>query len=337
MKTNRLLPLALLFAATLLLTSGARRTTIFMVGDSTMANKNYASGSPERGWGMVLQGCFSEDIVVDNHALNGRSSVSFMREGHWQKVLDRIKPGDYVLIQFGHNDEKADKGKGVRHTTPGTTFDATLAQYVAEARERGAIPVLLNCVERRLFYNAAAKSDKDDETLRDTPWGSEQVNTDTLVPTHVTADGDYTAAPRRVAEAMGVPFIDATAISHRMEQQHGVEGSRLLHMWIKPGEVRSIPKGRQDNTHYSIYGAHVISNLLADAIGEAVPALKKYVRHYDYVVSDRGRGNFATLAEAVQAVPQGKAATVLVLDGKYPKPALPKGVRLEVRATAEVR
>lgn len=336
-KPQFFLSLSLLVLLCLALTSGTRRTTVFMVGDSTMANKNFSNGSTERGWGMVLQGCFAEDIVVDNHALNGRSSVSFIREGHWQKVLDRIKPGDYVIIQFGHNDEKADKGSSVRHTTPGTTFDATLAQYVSETRQRGGIPILLNCVERRLFYNAAVGSDKDDETLRDTPWGSEKVNTDTLVPTHVTPDGDYTTAPRRVADAMGVPFIDATAISHRMEQEHGVEGSRLLHVWLKPGEVKSIPNGRQDNTHYSIYGAHVIANLLADAIGEAVPALKRYVRHYDYVVSDRGRGNFATLAEAVKAVPEGKQTTILVLDGKHSKPQLPKGVKLEVRATAEVR
>lgn len=333
----RFLSITWVVALCLMLTSSARRTTIFMVGDSTMANKDISHGSPERGWGMVLQGFFDEDIVVDNHALNGRSSVSFIREGRWQAVLDRIKPGDYVLIQFGHNDEKTDKGKGVRHTTPGTTFDATLAQYVDEARQRGGIPVLLNCVERRLFYNAAAPSGKDDETLRDTPWGKEQVNTDTLVPTHVTSDGDYTAAPRRVAEAMGVTFIDATAISHRMEQSFGVEGSRRLHMWLKPGEVKSIPKGRQDNTHYSVYGAHVIAGLLADAIGEAIPALKKHVRHYDYIVSDKGRGNFLSLDEAVDAVPEGKSATILVLDGKYERLKLPKGVRLEIRQTATVK
>lgn len=333
---RRLLPLTLALAFCLILASSSRRTTIFMVGDSTMANKDITKGSPERGWGMVLQGFFDEDIIVDNHALNGRSSVSFIREGHWQKVLESIKPGDYVLIQFGHNDEKADKGRGVRHTTPGTTFDATLAQYVDETRQRGGIPVLLSCVERRLFYDAAAPSGKDDETLRSTPWGREQVNSDTLVPTHVTADGDYTAAPRRVAEAMGVAFIDATAISRRMEQSHGPEGSRRLHVWLKPGEVKSIPKGRQDNTHYSIYGAHVIASLLADAIGEAVPALRKHVRHYDYIVSDKGRGNFSSLREAINAVPQGKKATILVLDGKYDKGQLPDGVRLEVRQTAEI-
>lgn len=323
-----------------------------------MANKDISKGSPERGWGMVLQGCFSEDIIVDNHALNGRSSISFILEGHWQKVLDLIKPGDYVFIQFGHNDEKQDKPNSRRHTDPGSTFDATLARYVNETRERGGIPVLFNCVERRLFFderkaaalaaNGAAETKggnqlvgADDETLRDVAYSDEKVNTLYLVPTHYTLDGDYTAAPRLVAKKMNVPFVDATTISHHMEQDHGVAGSRKLHLWLKPGEVASIPDGRRDNTHYSVYGAHVISNLLVDAIGESVPALKKYIRHYDYVVSDRGRGNFMTLSDAIDAVPASSAsktpATILVLDGDYTMPKTDKKIKLEIRESASVK
>ena len=83
-------------------------TTIFMIGDSTMANKSIIGGNPERGWGMMLPGFFSEDVQIDNHAVNGRSTKSFIDEGRWDKVLSKIKKGDYVFIQFGHNDSKQD-------------------------------------------------------------------------------------------------------------------------------------------------------------------------------------------------------------------------------------
>lgn len=321
-----------------------KKITVFTIGDSTMANKDISKGSPERGWGMVLQGCFTEDIVVDNHARNGRSSISFINEGLWQVVLDKIQPGDYVFIQFGHNDEKKDTpDREPRHTDPGSTFDATLERYVNETRAKGGIPVLLNCVERRLFFDdrkakQKSKNDADDETLRDTKYGDEEVNTQYLVPTHYTLDGDYTEAPRFVAKKLGVPFVDATRISHVMENDHGVVGSRSLHVWLKPGEVESIPDGRKDNTHYSVYGAHVISNLLADAIAEAVPALKPYVCHYDYVVSDKGRGNFMDLQSAVDAVPaNAKNARILVLDGTYKRPDTGnKKIKYDVRSTASL-
>ena len=80
--------------------------TVFMIGDSTMANKDTTGGKQERGWGMVLQQYFDSHVLVDNHAVNGRSTKSFINEGRWDKVLAKIKPGDYVFIQFGHNDEK---------------------------------------------------------------------------------------------------------------------------------------------------------------------------------------------------------------------------------------
>ena len=87
------------FLLALLMTSSTKTTTIFVIGDSTAAEKGNYKTSPERGWGMVLQGCFDDRIIVDNHAVNGRSSLSFLNEGRWQKVLDKIKPGDYVFIR----------------------------------------------------------------------------------------------------------------------------------------------------------------------------------------------------------------------------------------------
>lgn len=291
----------------LCLTSGKKQITIFVIGDSTAAEKNNPSTNPERGWGMVLQGFFDEGVVVRNHAVNGRSSKSFMNEGRWQKVLDQIKPGDYVLIQFGHNDEKAGTD---RHTAPGSTFDAYLTQYVNETRAHDGIPVLMSCVVRRNYFRQVDAT-VDDESLRSTTYTDEAVNSDTLVDTH----GAYKDVPGQVAKALKVPYIDANQITHDLEQSMGVIGSRKLHMWFRPGEVESIPDGRHDNTHYNIYGARRVAALLAEALAKVAPALGKHVVYYDYVVSAQGRGNFMQLHDAVAAAP--RAAKIYILDGSW--------------------
>lgn len=145
---NRLLLLLIVFILFSAFRADKPVLTIFTIGDSTMANKNLYGGNPERGWCMVLPGFFSEDIRIDNHAANGRSSKSFISEGRWAKVISQVKKGDYVFIQFGHNDEKADSA---RHTDPGTTFDDNLRRFVNETRAKGGIPVLFNSIVRRNF------------------------------------------------------------------------------------------------------------------------------------------------------------------------------------------
>ena len=248
-----------------------KTTTIFVIGDSTAANKDTTGGKVERGWGMMLQNCFDADyIVIDNHAVNGRSSKSFLDEGRWEKVLERIRPGDYVIIQFGHNDEKA---QPERHTDPGSTFDDNLARYVRETREHGGIPVLMNPVVRRNFL-VKAPVIADDEQLRTSTFsdGVKMVEGDTLIDTH----GLYRVAPRNVACRMNCHFIDANKITHDLEQGLGREASKKLHMWFRPGEEPSVPQGKQDNTHYNIYGAQVVADLLADALCEEIPLLKAY-------------------------------------------------------------
>lgn len=247
-----------------------RFTTIFIIGDSTAANKDTTDGKQERGWGMALQDCFDETIVIDNHAVNGRSSKSFIDEGRWDYVLGKIHPGDYVIIQFGHNDEKPESD---RHTTPGSTFDYNLERYVRETREHGGIPVLMNAVVRRNFAKTISQNG-DDENLRNTIYSDAPhiIETDTLVDTH----GQYRVVPRDVAQRMNAHFIDANHITHDLEQRLGVEASKKLHMWFRPGEEPSVPEGRQDNTHYNIYGARIVANLLADALCDEIPLLRKY-------------------------------------------------------------
>jgi pectinesterase len=295
------------------------KITIFMIGDSTMANKDISGGKMERGWGMMLKNFFTEDVIVDNHALNGRSSKSFISEGHWQKVVEKIKPGDYVFIQFGHNDEKDDPK---RHTDPGTTFDENLRKFVKETRMRGGIPVLFNSVVRRIFTNSKTAV-ADDDTRSNS--SADLVEGDTLVDTH----GDYLLSPRNVARELDVPFVDANKITHDLEQGLGPDKSKKLHMWYLPNEVPSLPKGRQDNTHYNVYGAYVVAGLLADAVSDAVPELKQYRCKYDASVAKDGSGLYFDLQTAVDYVPSGVKTTILVGEGKWKKPVAGKDKKIE--------
>ena len=302
-----------------------KTTTIFIIGDSTAANKDISKGKQERGWGMVLQSYFDDNIRVDNHAVNGRSSLSFINEGRWDKVLQRMKPGDYVIIQFGHNDEKP---KADRHTDPGSTFDYNLAKFVRETREHGGIPVLMNCVVRRNFFVKAPEID-DDEKLRTQTFkdGVKMVEGDSLIDTH----GLYRVAPRDVAQRMNVHFVDANKITHDLEQGLGTEASKKLHMWFLPDTEPSEPKGKQDNTHYCVYGAHVVARLLADALCQEVPVLKKYRCDADYTVDRNGRGQYLTLDDALAAAKaDAKAdATIQILGGEWDKPQLPKKSKIK--------
>ncbi len=263
--------MALLVLVTLTSLKPNHLTTIFVIGDSTAAKKDLSTGSPERGWAMALQSYFDSTYIrVDNHAVNGRSSKSFIDEGRWAKVLSLIKPGDYVIIQFGHNDEKPQME---RHTDPGSTFDYNLAKFVRETREKGGIPVIMNPVVRRNFATKTVKND-DDEALRNTTFadGAKVAEGDSLIDTHKL----YAVAPRDVALRMNAHFVNANKITHDLEQSLGVEGSKKLHMWYKPGEHPALPQGRQDNTHYNIYGAHVVAGLLSDALVKEIPVLERY-------------------------------------------------------------
>lgn len=239
----------LLFAFLLLsaFKAGKPAVTIFMIGDSTMANKDITGGNPERGWGMVLPCYFSEEVCIDNHAVNGRSSKSFIDEGRWENVIGRVKKGDYVFIQFGHNDEKP---KPDRHTDPGSTFDDNLRRFVNETRAKGGIPVLFNSIVRRNFDESG-----------------------TLVDTH----GAYLDSPRNVARELGVTFIDMNRITHDLVQGLGPEESKKLFMWVEPNTVPALPQGRKDDTHLNVQGARIVAGLAADAIAKAIPELAEYL------------------------------------------------------------
>ena len=125
-----------------------RPTHVYLIGDSTCANKNLEKENPERGWGQLFRAFFGEDVLVENHAMNGRSTKSFREEGRWEPIYSQMQEGDYVFIQFGHNDEKVDRPKV--GSVP-EVFAENLRRYVRETREKGGIPVLLTPIARRHF------------------------------------------------------------------------------------------------------------------------------------------------------------------------------------------
>ena len=239
--------LVLIFIELSFVISASKAVTIFIVGDSTAANKDTSGGKLERGWGQLFQNYFNKNLaVVDNHARNGRSSKSFMTEGLWAKVTKLIKKGDYVLIQFGHNDEK--KGDTARYTQPGSTFDQYLTKYVTETKNLGGIPVLMSPVVRCSWKNGV------------------------LVDTH----GEYRNTAKNLAKKLKVSFVDANSITEKLESSLGEKGSQKLHMIYKPGEVSAYPNGVNDSAHYNEYGAKTVARLLADGLTSVVSALAKY-------------------------------------------------------------
>jgi lysophospholipase L1-like esterase len=207
--------------------------TIYMIGDSTMANKA-PERFPETGWGQVFRELFNDKVKVQNHAVNGRSSKSFLDEGLWDKVCRRLKPGDYVFIQFGHNDEKADSPD--RYTNPYSTYRANLERYVTETRSKGAVPVILSSIVRRKFNEKG-----------------------TLEDTH----GAYPFVARMVARETGAGFIDLQLLTENLVAQSGPKDSEKLFLILQPGESVNYPQGITDNTHLNNNGAKQVALLVA--------------------------------------------------------------------------
>jgi lysophospholipase L1-like esterase len=219
-----------------------------MIGDSTMANKPLIRAQPERGWGQLLPVYFETRVRIDNLAMNGRSSKSFRDEGRWQPVLEHLQPGDYVIIQFGHNDEKADPR---RHTDAFGSFKENLERYVRETRENRANPILATPIVRRAFSN-----------------GSE------LTDTH----GDYGVAVRQVAAELNVPLLDLQRDTEVLVLKLGPELSKRLYMWIEPGEYASLPEGKKDDTHLNPFGATRVCDLAIAEIKKAIPDLAAWLK-----------------------------------------------------------
>jgi lysophospholipase L1-like esterase len=224
-----------------------RPVTVFLAGDSTMAKK-LPEKRPETGWGEMLPNFFRKGpIVFDNRAQNGRSTRTFISEGRWQAIVAALQPGDYVFIQFGHNDES--KEKTDRYTPP-AEYRNNLIKFVAEARAKRAIAILLTPVMRRKF-------DKDGK----------------LQDTH----GEYPDIVRRVATEYKVVLIDMHRSSAQVLAEYGREGSRKLFLQLKPNENPNYPNGIEDNTHFNPIGAEVMARLAIDAIRQQRLELARFI------------------------------------------------------------
>lgn len=286
MKLRHLLPAVLLLAA--LPAAGQDSLRVFLVGDSTCATKDLGKQNPERGWGHMFAPLFDASVTVENHAVNGRSTKSFRDEGRWDTVLSALRPGDYVFIQFGHNDQKI--ADSTRYASP-ADYAENLRRYVREARERGAEPVLLTPVVRRHFVDGE------------------------LTDTH----GEYPAAVRRVAAEERVPLLDMEPLTREWVSSLGDEASKGYFMWVEPGVCPRYPDGRQDDTHLNVRGARTVARMVADEVSRVLPELGARRVDYDLVVAKDGSGDFFTLREAVAAIPDfGRDTTrVLVCTGLY--------------------
>jgi lysophospholipase L1-like esterase len=230
-------------------------TTIFLAGDSTVADytqyENYMSERyPLTGWGQVFQQFFVRDslpsvsnlisadsVRVDDRAVGGRSTRTFFQEGRWRSIYKALKPGDIVMIQFGHNDASVSKTERYVNVEGYKEF---LRLFVHQTRERGGIPILMTPVNRNY------------------PWDG-----DTLQSCH----GAYAEAVQEIAAEMNVKLIDLTALSCAHFTLKGKEYvSEFYFMNLPPGKYEAYPEGQNDNTHFQPEGALAVADLVFRAM-----------------------------------------------------------------------
>ncbi len=236
---------------------GTKNINIWLIGDSTMADyANYGEDYlkeryPQTGWGQEFVEFMVSDslkeipamkaaqVQVQNRARGGRSTRSFFEEGRWAEVYGQLKPGDWVLMQFGHND--ASESKLERYVSlPG--YKEFLRLYVNQSRQKGAIPVLITSV------------------CRNYPW----VN-DSLQSSH----GNYPQAMTEVAQELGVHLIDLTELSRALFTKMGRDYvSAKYFMNLPPGKYQAYPEGLSDNTHFQPEGAREVARLVYQGLKE---------------------------------------------------------------------
>lgn len=317
MKLNHILPALLLACA--VQGAGAAEPAeaaadtlhVYLIGDSTCATKKLDKQNPERGWGHMFQPLFDRTVAVENHATNGRSTKSFRTEGRWARVCDKLRPGDYVFIQFGHNDQKIKDS--TRYSLP-AQYAENLRRYVLETRAKGATPVLLTPIVRRHFIDGV------------------------LTDTHT----DYPDAMRRVAAEEQVVLIDMEPATRQWVASLGDEASKAYYMWVAPGRCPLYPDGRQDDTHLNVRGAHTVARMVAEHLCKQLPELGQHYRPADFVVAKDGSGDFFTVGEAIAAIPDycGAKTRIVVCEGLYREkiavPATKRNVVLEGRGDVTI-
>ncbi|MCR5155417.1 MAG: rhamnogalacturonan acetylesterase [Butyrivibrio sp.] len=210
---------------------------IFWAGDSTVAT-NKASTYPQTGIGQAFDRFTAMDVAVCNRAVNGRSTKSFIDESRLAPIYDEITKGDFLFIQFGHNDEK--ENDPARYTEPFGEFKVNLGKFVNVARNKGAYPVFITSLERCLF----------DENGKLKP----------------SAHTDYVLAMKEAGKELEVPVIDLFTMSRDFLEKTGDEASKKYYMNLAPGEASWAPEGKIDNSHLKYEGAMLYAGMVAKGL-----------------------------------------------------------------------
>ena len=234
-------------AATFAETAALPHVKLHLVGDSTMSDKpNLAY--PERGWGQLLPQFMLPQLSIVNHAANGRSTRRFITEGRWQLLLTELGKGDYVLIQFGHNDSKV--SDPARYAAFDGDYQVFLQQFIQDVRERGGIPMLASSICRRNFA-------EDGSLKRDL--------------------AEYANAAAAVATKMQVSFFDMQQSSCGLWQELGKAASQPYFIQVPAGLYQKFPEGKVDNTHLSVQGASRIAQQFVQQLKQQQHPLAAYV------------------------------------------------------------
>lgn len=221
--------------------------TLHLVGDSTMSFKpNQAY--PERGWGQLLPEFMLPQLTIVNHAANGRSTRRFLNEGRWQLLISDLKAGDYVLIQFGHNDQKQDDP--ARYAAADSDYQTFLHQFIKDVKARQAIPMLASSICRRNFA-------QDGTLKRDL--------------------ANYAAAAAQVAKTESLTFFDLQQQSCDFIAQQGPTGSQPYFIQVPAGLYAKFPEGKTDNTHLTLQGASKIAQFFVQDLKAQQHPLAAYI------------------------------------------------------------
>lgn len=206
---------------------------VYLIGDSTMCEYPM-NRTPLTGWGMPFKYFFDSTVTIVNRARGGRSTRTFLEENRWQPIADSLQQGDYVLIQFGHNDEAKEEIYKARYTSV-PDYKTNLIRFITETRAKKAIPILITPVTRMVFDSLGNMQ----ETHR-----------------------EYTAAVWEIGKAYNVPVIDLDAKSRELLQSLGPVYAKMLFMQLDTLEHPNYPNGQKDNTHFNEYGARRIAQLV---------------------------------------------------------------------------
>ena len=244
---NRLIHFFAVIMLLALVACGKSPYTIYLAGDSTMAEKRVEK-RPETGWGMEFQAFFNEDVTIANHAKNGRSTRTFIEEGRWDSIMNLVQPDDYVFIQFGHNDQS--KHKVDRYTSPEDYYN-NLCRFVDETRAKDATPVLLTPVMRRRFNEKGEFYD---------------------------VHGEYPDLVRKAARDKQVELLDMHKASGQLLINLGEEQSKALFLIADSGVWQNYPAGINDNTHFNVEGAKEMARLAVKEISNSSLAIKKNLK-----------------------------------------------------------